>query len=87
MTKEEFKACRESMRYSLADLSVLLGIAKSTLARYEDGTATVKPELAERMLKEQARAEDFRERTRQDTREWCNKVFPQGIPANYNGRI
>ena len=82
MTGEELRTIREAMHYSMADFGILLGgIPKSTLQRYEEGTAAIKPELAEKVLLEQARDAEFMERTRQDTRDWCDKHFPHGIPS------
>lgn len=82
MTGEELRAIREGMHYSMANFCILLGgIPKSTLQRYENNTAAITPELAERVLLEQTRDADFMERTRQDTRDWCDKHFPHGIPS------
>lgn len=82
MTGEEFRAIREEMRYSLKNFGILLGgIKKTTLQRYENNTAKIKPELAERVRLERARNADFMERTRQDTRDWADQFFPRGIPS------
>lgn len=87
MTKEELRAIRESMHYSMADFGILLGIPKSTLQRYEDGSAVIKQDLVDKVMKEKSRDADFMERTRQETREWCDRFFPLGIPANFKGRL
>lgn len=83
MTGAELRAIREAMRYSMANFCILLGgIKKTTYQRYENDTAAITPELAERVLLEQVRDADFLKRTREDTKEWCDKHFPHGIPSN-----
>ena len=83
MTREELRSIRRDMHYSMADFGVLLGIPKTTLQRYEDGSAAIPDELAQKVVVAQRKDRDFMESVRVETREWVNRMFPHGIPADY----
>ncbi len=46
MTKKELRIIRKELKYAMQDMADELQIAKSTYARYEDGTAAVPEDVA-----------------------------------------
>lgn len=79
MTKARFKALRKAMRYSLSDLSQLIGIAKSTLQRYEDGSANVPEDVAAKMEFELKRDKAWKKQMLKRINADLDRQFPDGI--------
>jgi transcriptional regulator with XRE-family HTH domain len=50
MKKKELQAIRKEMKYAMQDMADELQIAKSTYARYEDGSASVPDDISRKVV-------------------------------------
>lgn len=71
MTKEELRALRHEIKFDMGSVAACLGIAKSTYARYEDGSASI----PERIVRA---AYELRQ---------INITFMQGLPARVDAKV
>lgn len=81
MTATELKIIREKMKYSMADFCILIGIKKPRYQRYENGTAKIAPELAEKITAEYRRDRQFMSNLPAKIGAMAAADFPQGIKS------
>ena len=71
MTKMEIKEIRELIKFDMRSLSLCVGIPLSTYQRYENGTAAIPEQLADKILEIRA----------------INLTFTAGMAARIDERI
>lgn len=59
MKKKELRSIRTEMKYAMQDMADELQIAKSTYARYEDGSAAITEEIATKVIAARDRNKAF----------------------------
>lgn len=79
MNKDRFRNLRQEMHYSMADLSVLIGVPKTTLQRYEDGSAKVPVSVAVKLIEAHRRDKSWMKQLLRKIDKDVRQRFPAGI--------
>lgn len=81
MTADELKQIRKRIRFDIRSTALCLGIPHTTYQRYENGSAKVPDDIAQKMIELERFEKECDQKRELEFIEIINKQFPFGIPS------